>query len=205
MSSSNLIRLSGLAAVVASILLLIGDILDLLSLATGPENLSEAATTASFAFTFLLYLIGSALLLVGLVGLYVSQSEASGVLGLVGFAVAFLGSALVLGAVWAQLFVAPYLAVSAPAALDAEPTGTLAVGFTLTFALSALGWLLFGLAVLRAGVYPRAAAIALMVGAVISFLPIPASGIVLDVAVVWLGFTLLTGTGTSDEQPARVH
>ena len=135
MSSSNLIRLSGLAAVVAGALLLVGDLLDLLSLATGPENLSEAATTAPFAFTFLLYLIGSVLLLVGLVGLYVRQSEASGILGLVGFAVAFLGSALVLGAVWTQLFVDPFLANRAPATLDAEPTGTLAVGFTLTFAL----------------------------------------------------------------------
>ena len=201
MSSSNLIRLCGLAAVVAGALLLVGD---LLSLATESENMSEVATTAPFVFTFLLYLIGSVLLLVGLVGLYVRQSEASGILGLVGFAVAFLGSALVLGLVWATLFVGPFLANTAPAALDAEPTGTLAVGFTLTFALSALGWLLFGLAALRARIYPRAAAIALMVGAVISFLPIPASGIVLDVVVAWLGFTLLTGTGVPNERPSRV-
>lgn len=207
MSSSYLIRLSGLAAVVAGALLLVGDLLDLLSLATGPENTSEAATTTTFTFTFLLYLIGSVLLLVGLVGLYVRQSEASGILGLAGFAIAFLGTALILGAVWAQLFIAPFLAVRAPAALDAEPTGMLAAGFTLTFALGALGWLLFGIAALRARVYPRAAAIALMVGAVISFLPIPASGIVLDVVVAWLGFTLFTGTGVLDsaEQPARVR
>jgi hypothetical protein len=203
-SCSNLIRLSGLAAIVAGALLLVGD---LLSLATESENRSEAATTAPFVFTFLLYLIGTVLLLVGLVGLYIRQSEASGILGLVGFAAAFLGEALVLGAVWTELFVAPFLANAAPAVLDAGPTGTLAVGFILTFALGALGWLLFGLAALRARVYPRAAAIALMVGAVISFLPIPASGIVLNAVVAWLGFTLLTGTGAvdSDEQPARVR
>jgi hypothetical protein len=203
-SSSNLIRLSGLAAIVAGALLLVGD---LLSLATESENRSEAATTAPFVFTFLLYLIGTVLLLVGLVGLYIRQSEASGILGLVGFAAAFLGEALVLGAVWTELFVAPFLANAAPAVLDAGPTGTLAVGFILTFALGALGWLLFGLAALRARVYPRAAAIALMVGAVISFLPIPASGIVLDAVVAWLGFILLTGTGAvdSDERPARVR
>jgi hypothetical protein len=201
-SSSNLIRLSGLAAIAAGALLLVGD---LLSLATESENRSEAATTAPFVFTFLLYLIGSVLLLVGLVGLYIRQSEASGILGLVGFAAAFLGSALVLGAFWTELFVAPFLANTAPAVLDAGPTGTLAVGFTLTFVVFLpLGWLLFGLAALRARVYPRAAAIALMVGAVISFLPIPASGIVLDVVVAWLGFTLFTGLGASDERPSRV-
>ena len=62
MSSSSLIRLSGLAAVVAGVLLLIGD---LLSLATESENLSESATTAPYVFTFLLFLLGSVLTLVG--------------------------------------------------------------------------------------------------------------------------------------------
>ena len=199
MSSSSLIRLSGLAAVVAGVLLLIGD---LLSLATESENMSESATTAPHIFTFLLYLLGSVLVLVGLVGLYVRQSEAVGVLGLVGFAVAFLGTSLVLGVVWAQLFIAPFLAVQAPRVLDTEPTG--ALGFTLTFALLAVGWLLFGVAALRARVYPRAAAIVLMVGAVINFLPVPLSGIVLDVAIAWLGFILFTGRGEAARQPSCV-
>ena len=201
MASSSLIRLSGLAAMVASVLLLIGD---LLSLATESENMSESATTAPHIFTFLLYLLGSVLVLVGLVGLYVRQSEAVGVLGLVGFAVAFLGTSLVLGVVWAQLFMAPFLAVQAPRVLDTEPTGALALGFTLTFALLAVGWLLFGVAALGARVYPRAAAIVLMVGAVINFLPVPLSGIVLDVAIAWLGFILFTGRGEAARQPSRV-
>jgi hypothetical protein len=145
------------------------------------------------------------LLLVGLVGLYVRQSEAAGILGLVGFVVAFLGTALALGAVWASLFVAPYLAVEAPGVLDTEPTGALALGFTLTFLVFfPLGWLLFGIAALRARIYPRAAAIVLIVGAVIGFLPIPLTSIVLNVAIAWLGFTLFTEKGISAEQPSRV-
>jgi uncharacterized protein (DUF2062 family) len=64
--------------------------------------------------------------------------------------------------------------------------------------------LLFGIAALRARVYPRAAAIVLIAGAVISFLPIPASGIVLDVVLAWLGFVLFTGRSASAEQPSRV-
>jgi hypothetical protein len=107
-SSSNLIRLSGLAAVVAGVLLTIGD---LLSFATEPENLSEWATMPSYFFVWFLYLLGGVLLLVGLVGLYAYQSEAAGILRLVGFVGAFSGTALVLGVIWAQLFVAPFLAV----------------------------------------------------------------------------------------------
>ena len=67
MSSSSLIRLSGLAAVVAGVLLLIGD---LLSLPTESENMSESATTASYTFAWQVYLLGGVLLLLGLIGLY---------------------------------------------------------------------------------------------------------------------------------------
>ena len=76
-----------------------------------------------------MYLLGGVLVLLGLVGIYVRQSEESGILGLVGFLVAFFGMALLVGSAWFQLFVAPFFAVEAPGALDAEPAGMLAVGF----------------------------------------------------------------------------
>ena len=82
MPSSELIRWSGLAAILAAVLLSVGA---LLNIATETENLSESATTAPYAFTWLLYLLGGVLLLLGLVGLYARQSEAAGILGLVGW------------------------------------------------------------------------------------------------------------------------
>ncbi len=201
-SSSDLIRLGGLAAVIAGVLLSIGT---LLSFATKSENLSESATTASYAFAWLLSLLGVVLLLVGLVGLYARQSEAAGILELVSFVVAFFGTALALGAVWTQLFVAPFLAVEAPGVLDAEPTGALALGFTLTFlVLLPLGWVLFRVAALRARVYPRVAAIVLIIGVVIGALPIPLTEIVFFMAVAWLGFLLFTGRGEAARQPSRM-
>lgn len=76
------------------------------------------------------------------------------------------------------------------------------VGFLLSFVLAALGWLLFGVATLRAGVYPRPAALLLIVGAVVSLAhivaPLPLSGIVLSVAVAWLGFVLFSGTRANE-------
>ena len=190
MSSSNLIRLSGLAAVVAGVLLAIVDVVGFLVLDF--ENFSEVAATGTYAFISGLFMIATLLLLLGLVGLYARQSEVTGFLGLLGFLVAFIGTALVLGSFWAQEFVAPAAAEVAPEFLDSEP-GWLNFGFSLSFSLFSLGWLLFGVATLRARIYPRIAALILIIGAVVAFLPFPLTSLVLDVAVAWMGLTLLSG------------
>jgi hypothetical protein len=57
-----------------------------------------SVTTPSYAFSSLLYLLGGVLLQLGLVGLYIRQSGPLGILGLVAFLVAFLGTALAVGA-----------------------------------------------------------------------------------------------------------
>ena len=68
-----------------------------------------------------------------------------------------------------QLFVAPFLAIGAPRTLDTEPTGSLAAGYMLSLTLLAVGWLLFGIAALRVWVYPRAATMILIIGAIVVF------------------------------------
>lgn len=199
MTPSNLFRLGGLAAVGAGVLSIIGD---LVGLGGYFQDMAVAATTFSFALTFWLYMLGAVLLLGGLVAVYVYQSEEAGILGVVGFVVAFLGTALIIGATWAQVFIAPLLAVNAPQIFELGPP----TGLLLTFITSGVGWLLFGIATLRAGVFPRWAAILLMVGAVLSFFPVPLSGLVLSAAVIWLGFVLVTGRGVEPgEQPRRVR
>jgi len=170
----------------------------------------EWATTTPFLLTWSLFLFGGVLLLIGLVGLYVRQSEAAGIYGLLGFVAAFLGTALAVGAIWSQLFSVPdmevELSMANPAGVPrvADPfVGGL--GFSMSFmVLFPFGWVLFGAATLRARVYPRAVAILLIVGAFLAFLPVPLSGIVLDAAVAWLGFILFTGRGETAPQPSRV-
>lgn len=199
MPSSNLIRWSGLAAILAGVLLVVADLLNL-AIGFGDEPFSEVATTGIHAVQFVVNLLAAVLLLIGLVGLYARQSEAAGPLGLVGFLVAFLGTALMTGLFWAALFIAPALAVEAPAFLDEGPPP----GFFLTLITFGVGWLLFGIATLLARVYPRISAILLVIGAVIAVLPLPFTGVVLAIAVAWLGFALFTGRGASAEQASRV-
>jgi len=177
MFSSNLVRLGGLAAVAAGALLLIADLWSLIIelLVGDTENFSEVAVSTSWAVISGMYLIGVLLLLVALVGLYARQAEAAGVLGLVGFLAALVGTGLLAGMFWTLAFVAPSVAVEAPAFLDAEPTGLLGFGFLFSGIVVGLGWALFGVATIRARVFPRAAAIVLTVGALLGH-SAPSSG-----------------------------
>jgi hypothetical protein len=200
MSSQDLIRWSGLAAMVAGALWVVGDLLNL-TLLFSPEPFSEEAQTGSYIFRQTLFLLGVMLLLVGLVGLYARQSQAAGALGLVGFLVAFAGTVLVAGFLWASIFIAPAVAVEAPEFLDAGSPP----GLFLALVTCGVGWLLFGIAALRARVYPRWATILLIGGAVIFVLPLPLTAIVLSVAVGWMGFHLFTGREAAEAQtPPRV-
>jgi hypothetical protein len=177
LSLSNMIRWGGLAALLAGVLFAISDLVGALVL--DYENFSETAATGTYAFLSLVYLLSAVLLTLGLVGLYAHQSEAAGTLSLVAFLVTFVGAILAAGVIWAETFVAPTLAEMAPEFLEEEePPGLLDTGVFLSFGLAGVGWLLFGIASLRARVYPRRAAILLMIGAVASFVPLPLTGVV---------------------------
>ncbi len=189
MFSSNLVRVGGLTAITAGALLLILDLWGLVLELLGayPENFSEEALTTSYTVQSALWLIGALLLLVAVVGLHARQSEAAGALGLAGFLAALIGTGLLVGFFWTNAFIPPALAVEAPAVLDNEPTGSLAFGFILSTTVVGLGWALFGVSMLRARVYPRVAAILLIIGALLVIVPLPATGFVIDAALIWLG------------------
>lgn len=181
MSFSTLIRWSGLAILTGGALFMIAESLSLLL--ARYEGYVESATTGTFIVQQMLFLPGAVLLLVGLVGLYARQSETAGRLGLAGFLIAFAGTALLVGLFFVQAFFVPYLATEFPEVLNAGEQGMLAVGFGITFLVFPVGWLLFGVSTLRAGIYPRAAAILLIIGTVFTFVPLPGATVVLDVAV----------------------
>jgi hypothetical protein len=212
-SSSSLIRLGAIAVVIAAVLLLTTDIMDAyhIEAATTAETAElnrQFLTTSTHSFESALRLIALGVLLpLGLVGLYVRQSEVAGPLGLVGFVVAFAGTMLVSGFVWVDHFVAPELATSAPRLIESGPPP----GRALSILVFGIGWVLFGLASLVGRVYPGQASALLIVGAVIStilnltLLPVPLGGLLFEAAVAWLGVALLTGWGVSaSAQPSRV-
>ena len=72
------------------------------------------------------------------------------------------------------------------------------MGGLASFVLLGIGWVLFGAASLRAHVFPTGASAAILVGGLLSGLPIgPAyltGGIVLGLAIAWLGVWLMRST-----------
>ena len=183
-----------MSAISAGTMFIVSDLLDLAtdSDGFGTKNFNEQAWPAVSAIQSGLTLLAGLLLLVGLAGLYFRQSEDGGLLGVVGFLVAFYGTVMAVGAFWADAFVAPSLAGEELRFLDAAPPTALAAGFTLSYGSVALGWLLFGASMLRTGLYPRQASALLMIGAVLTWLPLPLSGVPFSAAVTWLGYALLT-------------
>ena len=127
---------------------------------------TEAFLTSSYHVSSGLRLLSIVLLLWGLIGIYGRRSRALGTFGLWAFVVAFLGTALTVGNVWAEVFVWPTLTEVAPSTLSGTITGAspyLMAGLNLSFPLFGIGLILFGAATFWAGVYPRWASALLIV------------------------------------------
>ena len=191
MSSSNLIRWGGPTTMLGGALLTIANLMS--PFIVDFDNLSGSTATGAYAFHHALLMLATLLLLGGMPGLQARQSEAAGRLGWAGFLVAFVGTALLMAHFWGQAFIAPAVAVEAPELID-EPTALLMAEIMLPFLLFTLGWVLFGVSMLRARAYPRAAAALLIVGLLIPMIGrIAGSALLLGVALTWLGYMLWSG------------
>lgn len=192
MSSSNLIRWGGLAALVGGVLLVVLNILELVLF--GGQADSGAVASGAWVIVEVAYILTGVLVILGLMGLYACQARQAGTLGLIAFVGALAGTVMLAGADWSAAFLGPAVAESAPEIIDADPSGATLVGILVTMLLAALGWLLFGLASLQAGVLPRGAAVLLIIGAVLTFVLIfaelPLDVVVLGAAVAWMGYAL---------------
>jgi hypothetical protein len=111
--------------------------------------------------------------------------------GLIAFLVAFVGTMTQGGNMWFDGFAAPWLAEVAPQVFAAEKTITLQVGALAAYLFFALGWMMFGIALLRAHVGP-AVSVAVIVGGLLGFRSgLPPFGIPLGLAVAALGVVLI--------------
>jgi hypothetical protein len=177
-----------------------------------PADVIESLSGQAWVSVHILSFAEAILALIGVTGLYLYQSRKAGILGLVGYLM--FGSFFILQASFnfAEALIAPLIAVSAPQlAVDfvglfgrypAETDlGALAAVPLVGVILYVGGALLFGIAMLRARMLSRGAAILLIVAAAVTplaaFLPHAIermAAVPMGLALVWLGCSLWMNT-----------
>ena len=134
---------------------------------------------------------------IALVALHERFAPRFGRYGLIAFLVAFAGTMTQGGNMWFDGFAAPWIAEVAPQVFAAEKTITL-WSARCRLPTFALGWVLFGIALLRARVLPVAVPLGVVVGGVLGFQSgLPPFGIPLGLAVAAVGAALIRTTATA--------
>src|SRR5829696_651253 len=210
---SRFVRAGAWAAIVSGLALAASLLLEWLVVPFEQLGQTEAYLTGSYLLSSGLRLFSTILLLWALIGIYGRQSRAAGTFGLWAFLVAFFGTAVQAGETWAEVFVWPTLAQVAPNMLSGQATQAgsyLVSGISLSAPLLGIGMILFGVATFRARLYPRWAAILLIVSIPLTIFLDPTPGsfqesigqIMFGIAVAALGWhALKTPASGAEAQP----
>jgi hypothetical protein len=196
---------AGRICVVAATLIVSSELLRLIiGLVLGPDS----ATTLWHTLTYGLALGSMYALLLAVTALYTGHQQALGVLGLVGYLTASIGTVLVAGDWWFEAFAVPTIGMQAPEILTLPPAGSVFAGAMITVSLFVTGWITFGVAMFRSGAFTRTAAVLVVIGGGCSVLALSTPyQIPLAVAIGWVGYTLMRGPqhrlpATGTERPA---
>jgi hypothetical protein len=188
MALSPFSRCAGVLSLTAAVLIVLSQVM---RLGVGRLLGQNWVTTPAYTVTYFVALLGMGALLLALSAIYTRESDALGRLGLIGFVTAFLGTLMVAGDWWFEAFVVPMIATAAPAVRDLPISGSVLVGAIATVGLYTMGWMLFGLAVLRTRAVPRPAALLLLASGLLGPLALSTPyQIPLAIAIGWIGLTL---------------
>jgi hypothetical protein len=164
---TNFTRWSGLTGMLGGFLFAVG-------IPLHPLRHGQAVNESPYTAIHVLIAVALMLVLFGLVGVYIRQSERLGKAGLYGFVLAFVGNLWTYGLIITEGFMWPAVGLYDPAvvhgfgakALDARGSSLISI-FFVGLALFAVGYLLFGLATVRAGVLPRWGGLLIAIGALL--------------------------------------
>lgn len=172
MKQSPLSRIAPPVALAAGALLVISAIVTRLTIPSDAAALREAVLAPTHAINSAAVIAAFALLSVAVVAIFEWEAHAAGWLGVLGLCMAIVGTVVMAGDWWYEAFAVPWIAADAPALVEAGVGARVLIGGLISFALFGIGWILFGAASLRAGVFPAAISIGIIAGGLVSALPI---------------------------------
>lgn len=151
----------------------------------------------------------------GVIQLGRAQARAAGRLGKIAVGVALFGAIISTIASLVEVALPALLAAQAgPKSMTAmfDPAGPVPWAlpiFLLTLVGFLFGYILLGMAIMRAGVLPRLAGLVLIISTLVHFAPVhiikATSGIVFGLALIWLGYALWAGNRQLVEGLEAVH
>lgn len=194
---SPLFRIAAPIAILAGALVAVTRPVILLTTPTELDTFTAYVLSPTHAVNSVLSIVAFALLLLALVAAYDRIARPAGLLGVIGLGAAIVGTVFMAGDWWYEAFAVPRIAEVAPEAIETFVGGRLLVGGLSSFALFGIGWVLFAVASLRARVYPRAISIAILVGGLLSGVPIFVylpGGLIHGLAFMWLGAWMMKTT-----------
>jgi len=183
-----------------------------------PEDNLSSVNTNIWVIVASLTIAMSIFSLIGILGIYITQAEETGWLGLVGFVTFSLFWLASMSLSFTEAFVLPLLTNDAPNFVngilgifggtksDVE-FGIFPILAPLAGGLYMLGGILLGIATLRAGVFPRMSGALLAFSAVVTLaaaiIPHPFDRILaipMGIALIWLGSILFSGHEKSNSK-----
>jgi hypothetical protein len=174
LTTTKLMRAAGLCALLAGVLFVLPQFIH-------PEDEVASVTTTGWAVAHIVNMAMAILAVIGLTGLYLRQVRETGALGLIGFVIFGTGFLMIAIVSFAETVILPQIADTDPryvrdvlATLVGDPVRGDVGGLTLANGVAGitylLGGLVFGIALYRAGVVARWAALLLSIGSVASLL-----------------------------------
>ncbi|MBT2547739.1 hypothetical protein [Arthrobacter sp. ISL-65] len=189
--SSPLARAAGPIALVSGLVFAAVDVARLLAADRGLDRI-EMMRQAPFQVTNALYWVVFVPLTLALVCVYFRLAGRAGGLGAVGFCFALVGTLDMAGNMWFDGFAGPWITDVAPGAILAGGSGMLAVGALSSYILFALGWMFFGIAGWRSGMFPSWIGVAFVVAGFLGYnAGLPPYGIPIGLVMAALGWWII--------------
>ncbi|MEV6495338.1 hypothetical protein AB0M20_42990, partial [Actinoplanes sp. NPDC051633] len=159
------------------------------------DQQGNTATSQNGIFNIgsVVYLTGFWVLMAAVIGAHGRQASRAGRLGTFGVSAALLGTMALGGNLWFESFAVPWLAGGPlPEVLESDPSILFALGTISSYALFAIGWVAFGVAALRARVFPVWISVLIVIGGIFGYQALLSPwGIPLGLAVAALGAWML--------------
>lgn len=202
MTRSTLSRLAAPIAIGTGSLVVLTRLGTVATIAAASGDLRAAVASPLHAVNGIGSVVAYGLLIVAVVAIGERAAPGGGRLGALGLVGAIVGTVFMAGDWWYEGFALPWLAEVAPVVFETDLHGQLLIGGWSSFLLFSVGWMLYGVAMLRARAVPARIALGIVGGGLLSGVPIAGAylvgGAILGAAIAWLGVWLRASAPVSD-------